>query len=419
MKPLSISQLNSQIKVLLESHFVTLMVEGEISNFVSHSSGHLYFSLKDENSNVKCVMFKGNTKSLKFVPQNGMKIIASCALSVYTPRGEYQLMCERLEPAGIGSLKVAFEQLKQKLELKGYFKAELKRPIPKYPKSIALITSATGAALQDMKRVAENRWKLTKFTVFNTLVQGEGAKEQIVKNISLADSLGFDCIVLARGGGSIEDLWAFNEEIVAEAIYAATTPIVSAIGHEIDYLISDFVADMRAPTPSAAMEMILPDGNELSMMLDDAHNLLKNKIEAILQKAATSLTHASQILQAKSPQNKLAIKLQEISILNQSLNASFQNRLRGLESQVQLARQNLSFEIKNTLISKTNELNSLSGRIAQLEPSKNINDAYPLLVKNGKKIQLQKLKKDDEIELQGRDVTAKVVVREIIKVNAG
>ena len=210
---------------------MTLMVEGEISNFTAHTSGHFYFSLKDENSNIRCVMFKGNTAKLKFRPQNGMKIIASCGLSVYTPRGEYQLLCENLEPAGIGSLKVAFEQLKQKLESKGYFAPELKRAIPKFPQRVALITSATGAALQDMKRVAENRWKLTKFTLFNTLVQGEGAKENVVKNIQLADALRFDCIVLARGGGSIEDLWAFNEEIVADAIYSATTPIISAIGH--------------------------------------------------------------------------------------------------------------------------------------------------------------------------------------------
>jgi exodeoxyribonuclease VII large subunit len=410
---LSVTQINSQIKALLESHFISLAVEGEISNFTAHTSGHLYFSLKDENSSIKCVMFKGNVSRLKFRPQNGMKILASCGISVYTPRGEYQLMCESLEPAGIGSLKVAFEQLKQKLEAKGYFKANLKRAIPKYPKKIALITSSTGAALQDMKKVAENRWKLSCFTLFNTLVQGEGAKEQIVTNISVADSLGFDVIVLARGGGSIEDLWAFNEEIVADAIYKAKTPIVSAIGHEIDYMISDFVADMRAPTPSAAMEMILPDGRELEMFLDEMRQNMQIKMQNIITKASTVFNHLNEVLNAKSPQNQINYKIQEAKALHLLLVQTFEYGLRNHQNNLAKSRQDIAFELKNIFVKKTNEFLNIENRINSLDPNKVSNDSYPLLVKDGKRASIKTLKIGDDVELQNPSVVVKATVSAI------
>jgi len=415
MKPIGVTQLNSQIKALLESHFISLSVEGEISNFTHHTSGHLYFSLKDENSSVKCVMFKGNTSRLKFRPQNGMKIIASCGLSVYTPRGEYQLMCESLEPAGIGSLKIAFEQLRQKLEAKGYFKVDIKKPLPKFPTNIALITSATGAALQDIRMVAENRWQLTRFTLFNTPVQGEGAKEQIVKNIQIADELGFDCIVLARGGGSIEDLWAFNEEVIADAIHHAKTPIVSAIGHEIDYLISDFTADMRAPTPSAAIEMLLPDKNEISMTIDELEQNMKIKIEQVLSKSSTTLSHLIEIVNSKSPQNQILLKLQESGILHQKLNQAFALTLQNLYHKLELESQNINFELKRITSKKSNELSGLEYKLNSLDPSKTSNESYPLLVKNGKKSSLDNLAIGDIVELQGMKTIAKALIQNINK----
>jgi len=415
MKPIGVTQLNSQIKALLESHFISLSVEGEISNFTHHTSGHLYFSLKDENSSVKCVMFKGNTSRLKFRPQNGMKIIASCGLSVYTPRGEYKLMCESLEPAGIGSLKIAFEQLRQKLEAKGYFKVDIKKPLPKFPTNIALITSATGAALQDIRMVAENRWQLTRFTLFNTPVQGEGAKEQIVKNIQIADELGFDCIVLARGGGSIEDLWAFNEEVIADAIHHAKTPIVSAIGHEIDYLISDFTADMRAPTPSAAIEMLLPDKNEISMTIDELEQNMKIKIEQVLSKSSTTLSHLIEIVNSKSPQNQILLKLQESGILHQKLNQAFALTLQNLYHKLELESQNINFELKRITSKKSNELSGLEYKLNSLDPSKTSNESYPLLVKNGKKSSLDNLAIGDIVELQGMKTIAKALIQNINK----
>ena len=210
-KAISVTTLNVQIKSLLETTFIQVYVEGEISNITFHSSGHIYFSIKDENSTLSCVMFKGNTKYLKFQLENGQKVVINGNITVYAPRGNYQLLCNKIEPAGQGALAFAFEQLKNKLEAKGYFDGNYKQPLPKYPKRIALVTSATGAAIEDMKKVASHRWPLVELILIPTLVQGEAASADIVKSIKYADSLHCDIMVVGRGGGSIEDLWSFNE----------------------------------------------------------------------------------------------------------------------------------------------------------------------------------------------------------------
>ncbi|MDR2636164.1 MAG: exodeoxyribonuclease VII large subunit, partial [Campylobacteraceae bacterium] len=242
--PVSVAELNRQIGALLESTFLHVRVEGEISRPTYHSSGHIYFTLKDNESAVSCVMFKGNAKGLKFALEEGLKVIADGSVTVYVPRGSYQINCLHVEPSGVGALAKAYEQLKIKLEKKGYF--ENKKPLPRFPSSIAVVTSATGAAWQDILKVAAKRWPLAKLILIPSLVQGEGAAASISRSVQKADTLGCDVMIVGRGGGSIEDLWAFNEEIVADAVYHAKTPIVSAVGHEIDYVISDFVADVRA-----------------------------------------------------------------------------------------------------------------------------------------------------------------------------
>ena len=253
MQTLSVSSLNEQIKTLLESTFTRVLVEGELSRVTCHNSGHIYFTLKDASSSIKAVMFKGNASKLKFELQEGLKVILDGAITLYKPRGEYQINCFSIQPSGHGALALAYEQLKERLSSKGYFDSARKKPLVKFPKKIALITSATGAALQDMLRVANSRYRAIEIDIYDVLVQGESAAPAIVKALGLADAKGYDVIVMGRGGGSIEDLWAFNEEIVADAIFKAKTPIVSAVGHEIDWVISDFVADLRAPTPSAAV----------------------------------------------------------------------------------------------------------------------------------------------------------------------
>src|SRR5574344_2007586 len=219
MNPISVSFLNNQIKSLLETTFMQVYVEGEISNLVTHSYGHIYFSIKDENSTLSCVMFKGNARFLKFKLENNQKVVISGNITVYAPRGNYQLLCSKIEPSGIGSLALAFEQLKTKLHAKGYFEQNIKKTLPKYPKKIAIVTSPTGAAIEDMKKVASFRWNLCELILIPTLVQGNGSVEDIAKNIKYADSLNCDIMIVGRGGGSIEDLWSFNSELVADAIF--------------------------------------------------------------------------------------------------------------------------------------------------------------------------------------------------------
>lgn len=290
---LNVSGLNNQIKSLLETTFMHVSVEGEVSRITYHTSGHLYFTLKDENSSISCVMFRGNNMKMKFRLEEGMAIVLHGSVSVYAPRGSYQINATRIEPAGEGALSLAYEQLKKKLHAKGYF--ENKQPIPKHIKHIAIVTSATGAAIQDMLRVAQKRWPLVKITLLDTIVQGEGCGEGIASNIKRADALHVDVIIIGRGGGSIEDLWGFNEEVVADAVFTCKTPIVSAVGHEIDYVISDFVADLRAPTPSAAIEMILPDSAEVLMRLDSMSEQMSSYMRRILYNKTESLAYLKKL----------------------------------------------------------------------------------------------------------------------------
>jgi len=389
MRELSVSELNRQIKTILESHFLSLFVTGEISNLVSHTSGHVYFSLKDEESSIRCVLFKGNASKLKFRLENGQKVILGCGLSVYAPRGEYQLMVSTVAPSGKGSLALALEQLKKKLSEKGYFEPSIKKTLPKFPKRAALITSATGAALQDMLRVAEKRWLLCEFVLFNTIVQGEAAAAQIAQNIALADKNGFDVIVLARGGGSIEDLWAFNEEVVADAIHEATTPILTGIGHEIDFTIADFAADVRAPTPSAAMETLLPDKNEVYMFLDATLEGYKSSLSQSVSKKESALKHIRELFASSSPSARLAFAHSEISLYAKK----FENAINAVLSQ------------------KSGVISVLKSSLEVKEPAKMFDASLAMVVKDGKKLTLKKLKKGDEFELQSKDtlITANVV----------
>ncbi|RDU69462.1 exodeoxyribonuclease VII large subunit [Helicobacter cholecystus] len=324
-KALSVNELNLQIKEILEQTFLSVCVEGEISNLTIHTSGHIYFTLKDSQSCIKCVLFRGNAQYLDFKPQNGQKIIALGGISVYPPRGDYQILCKKLISHAMGDLFQAYEILKKKLEAKGYF--ENKKPLPLFPKKVALLTSSTGAALQDMLRVALKRWNLVEFKILNTLVQGEGAKESIAQNIAYADTLGMDIIVLARGGGSKEDLWAFNEEIVADAIFQAKTPIVSAIGHESDVLISDFVADRRAPTPSACMEMILPDRIDWLYRLNEMQESLSYLFSHLLKHKSQTLLTLKEKYTLASPAQKLLLQERQIQNLKEMLKFKMQSLL--------------------------------------------------------------------------------------------
>ncbi len=267
----TVTELTQSIKFILESTFENISVEGEISNFKSHISGHWYFNLKDENAVINCTMWKGFNNYVFFTPQDGMKVVVTGRLTVYPPRGSYQIDVRSMKPAGEGELQAAFERLKQKLKAEGLFEEERKRKIPFFPNKIGIITAIDGAAIRDMISVAERRFPLVELIIAPTKVQGSGAAEDIVDSLIKLNKLkDIDVIIVARGGGSIEDLWAFNEEIVARAIYKSKIPVITGIGHEIDFTIADFVSDLRAPTPSVAMELATPDKQELSNAIEYA-----------------------------------------------------------------------------------------------------------------------------------------------------
>lgn len=271
----TVAELTRSIKRLLEGNFGEVWVEGELSNVKLHTSGHLYFSLKDEGATLGGVMFRARAARLRFEPKDGMKVRVQGAVTIYEPQGKYQINASALEPLGIGELELAFRQLYERLEKEGLFDASRKRPLPKHPRVIALVTSETGAAIRDLISVLGRRAPHIRVVVRPALVQGRGAAADVAQAIAdIEEWGGADVLVVGRGGGSMEDLWAFNEEIVARAIYNARTPVVSAVGHEVDFTISDFVADLRAPTPSAAAELVVPDRDTVIAALDRLGNRL-------------------------------------------------------------------------------------------------------------------------------------------------
>ncbi len=284
-KVFTVGQINRYIKNLLENDFIlnSLLVQGEISNFKAHSSGHWYFTLKDTQGAISCVIFRQDAMQIPFLPENGMKVILYGHVSLYEKTGQYQLYGEFLEPIGMGALQIAFEQMKEKLAAEGLFDADFKREIPDHVGCIAVITSPTGAAVRDIIQIAKRRDPRVKIAVFPTLVQGEAAAEDIVKSLKLANDWGkADVIILGRGGGSMEDLWAFNEEIVARAIFASELPVISAVGHETDFTIADFVSDLRAPTPSAAAELATEPLESIKADLSELTDRLDRDVQAVL-----------------------------------------------------------------------------------------------------------------------------------------
>ena len=280
MTTLTVSQLNRYIKsVLDEANLLqNIYVSGEISNFKHYPSGHIYFTLKDSASQLKCVMFSSDNTSLRFRPENGMSVVCLGRIGVYEKDGVYQLYVKGMQPKGIGELALAYEQLKETLEKRGWFSPLHKKPIPKYPKKIGVATSNMGAAVEDIKNIISRRFPICELVIVPTVVQGENAKNDIVRSLEFLDELGIDTIIVGRGGGSLEDLWAFNTIEVAQAVYNCKTPVISAVGHETDYTICDFVSDLRAPTPSAAAELAVPDINSELSYIEDARAFMNKSV---------------------------------------------------------------------------------------------------------------------------------------------
>lgn len=317
---LTVSQLNAYIKSKFDFDEVlsSIWIKGEISNFKNHTSGHMYMTLKDETGVIKAVMFKGSTFSLRFMPENGMKVLAYGRVSVYERDGQYQLYIEKMEPDGIGALYVAYEQLKNRLELEGLFDETHKKDIPAFPRKIGVVTSPTGAAIRDILNVLKRRYPLADVTVYPVQVQGEGSAEQIASAIEYINSYSeCDVIITGRGGGSIEDLWCFNEEVCARAIYSSKIPVISAVGHETDFTIADFVADLRAPTPSAAAELATPDISEIEEYLYDVKGRLLRLASAVVENKRFKISETSKRFSEKAILNDYSGKRQYIDSLVQ------------------------------------------------------------------------------------------------------
>lgn len=316
----TVSELSRYVRTILEDSFPALWVEGEISNFIQHSSGHMYMSLRDAGSVLKCAMFMRANSRLKFKPKNGMKVICFGKVSVYEPRGDYQLIIEEMEPKGIGALQLQFQQLKERLHKEGLFDEGHKVMIPKLPTRIGIVTSPTGAAIRDILNVTRRRFSNIEIIINPVRVQGEGSKDEIAAAVRQFNELNnIDVMIVGRGGGSLEDLWAFNEEVVARAIYESKIPVISAVGHEIDFTIADFVADLRAPTPSAAAELVIPKKEDLRNIIDTNTMRLKSALVSKLELLDHKLQSLNQSYALRQPLNMITQYEQMIDELNKDM----------------------------------------------------------------------------------------------------
>jgi exodeoxyribonuclease VII large subunit len=363
----SVSQITQEIKAFLESEFPSVWVTGEISNFTHHGSGHMYFSLKDDNAQINCVMWRSRNERLTFRPQTGLRVVAWGQVRVYEKRGNYQLDCLKILPAGVGNLQQAFEALKKKLVAEGLFDEQFKKPLPAFPKRVGVITSPTGAAIRDIVHVINRRMPLTEIILRPALVQGDGAADDIAKAIrDFNEYANVDVLIVGRGGGSLEDLWAFNEEKVARAIFASTIPVISAVGHEIDFTIADFVADYRAPTPSAAAEVVIPDTKELLATLSGQFKRSLLAITTAFDEKQKKVQNLSKRYAFKRPQDRLLQHQQRLDELFDRIN----------------------WIMRQTLSNNYRSLQHLSSRLAGLHPRSILKRGYAM-VRNEKTESLQ------------------------------
>lgn len=385
-KVLSVSQLNFYIKSIIENDpkLSLVFLTGEISNLTNHyRSGHIYLSLKDEKSVIRAVMFAGNARNLRFQPQDGMKIICRGRIAVYEPNGQYQLYIEDMQPDGVGALTIAFEQLKKSLAEKGLFDNAHKKPIPKFPKTIGVITSPTGAAVQDIRNILSRRYPCADVVMCPVLVQGESAPSQLVDAVKKLDEYNAcDVIIIGRGGGSIEDLWAFNSEELAYAIYECKIPVISAVGHETDFTICDFVSDLRAPTPSAGAELAVPDKDELMSFYNSQHQYISSLIDVRMKNYSNLTTDIHRRLSLVSPQSKIDEYSRQLEMI--------------------------SSETEKIISDKINQANStiksISAKLEGINPVAVLSRGYAIVEKDGQVINSKcQLAVDDEFAVEFSD----------------
>lgn len=394
---LSVSQLNRYIKMNFDAdeNLANIFISGEISNFTNHyRTGHLYFTLKDDSSAVRAVMFNSSAKRLKFMPEDGMKVIARGRVSVYEASGQYQLYVDDMQPDGVGPLNLAYEQLKEKLQKEGLFSELHKKPLPPYPEKVGVITSPTGAAVRDIINVLGRRFSYAEIVFCPVLVQGDGAHLQLTDAVNLFNSeRAADVIIIGRGGGSIEDLWEFNDEGLARAVYNSEIPVISAVGHETDFTICDFVADMRAPTPSAAAELAVPDANELQYALSALKNRMFLNVSSGIADRRSRLEYLTSKGVLKSPDEMLSNRSQRLDTAFSKMLSSYENRIGG---------KKVEFISAATALSKLDPMSVLMRGFAFVSD------------KNGKNVySSQALEKGDKINVRFHDGSAVCEVKEI------
>ena len=395
----TVSEVTRMVKMELESAFPLLWIEGEISNFHRHHSGHLYFTLKDETSQLRTVMFRGEARKVPFELEDGLQVVARGRINVYEPRGEYQLIVELLEPKGKGALQLAFEQLKEKLKKEGLFDSALKKKLPVLPKKVGVVTSPRGAAIVDIIRTLERRFARLHILLYPAKVQGEGAAEEIVEGIDYLGSLpDIDVIIVGRGGGSIEDLWAFNEEKVARAIYRCAIPVISAVGHEIDFTIADFVADIRASTPSVAAEMVIEEEESLRERIENLEKRLVHNQKFVLQEwkhEVFSLAQHRAFQNMRINLLNLEQKVDDLEMRAWSAIKDMQQKISEDKSRAELMEEKIRNALKGMLQQLLARWETLSVQLHNLSPLNILKKGYALCWKDGGQYLVRRI---DEVE---------------------
>lgn len=408
-KYITVTQLTNYIKYKIDNdeNLDLVFLKGEISNFKAHSRGHYYFTLKDDNARINAIMFASSASHLKFMPQDGMKVLVTGKISVYPATGQYQIYVNSMLEDGLGALYLAYEQLKEKLSKEGLFDPAHKKPIPKYPKTIGIVTAPTGAAIKDILSTIKRRFPMTETILFPALVQGKEAGASISKQIKVANTYPIDVLIIGRGGGSIEDLWGFNEEIVARAIYDSEVPIISAVGHEVDFTIADFVADLRAPTPTGAAEMAVPNLADVKTLINQLEIRGNKSLINLISIKKERLKKLKESYILKNPMSMYVIKEQQFDNL-------FERLINNIKTSINTNKNNLNYLTSSRVFlnpmimleKKEVSFTNLVSKLESLSPLNTIKRGYSITKKDNKVVKsIKDIKKDDLLNIEVTDGT--------------
>lgn len=420
-KYLSVTALTKYLKYKfdVDEHLKTVYLKGEISNFKSHTTGHLYFSIKDENSKINAIMFSANAKKIVFTPIDGMKVLVRGRITIYEATGNYQIYIDEMLEDGVGNLYIAFEQLKEKLSKEGLFDSKFKKKIPKIPSRVGVVTAQTGAAIKDILSTIKRRYPICEVILFPSLVQGEAAASDIVKNIKMAENYDLDVLIVGRGGGSIEDLWPFNEEIVARAIFESSIPIISAVGHEIDYTIADFVADLRAPTPTGAAELAVPNLVDLKKHIGQLKIRLNENVLKVINYQKLYLDSLKNSFVIKNPLIMYDNKKQKLDSIIEKLNNILKIKMDKNIDKLNFLKN--SYILKNSDLlykSKRDDLDNIIEKLELINPLKVLKRGYSVVYKDDFIINsVDNLNKSDKLKIKLSDGNVITKIEELVKDN--